>query len=624
MADLHPLSSNLSTFKGVYDGSFSNMRSKQSDISNTLSEVINSIDSAINGFTTAGSDSQITSLKSCLTLAKDGTERVKSHVDGDLTNLFSNGDEVRGNDSGQEIIGEIVKLINDGKNWKESFWQRVWNAIREIFTDEYIENDQAKIDRANQRIDHLNKKGEAQLAAMSSAINSVAFGVAGNMKNGGSLGTSITYEEQYEFNAEAWEQANPEVHLNILQQAGCAVVGAVEGVAHVAEGILDVGATALAGVVSWFNADAGQAIADFAARDLSAETAAGLMDITSGITGITGDAYLASGGRRLGRGAGELVAHGALWLTGGGAILSAVSIAGNSMESNLQAGNGIGRSFFTGAVTGVASYALGKAGQAIASKFAGWATGSGSTTVIGKVYNAAAKAITTPFKDAHGLGGKLVSIVTSPLRFTGNMMQRGANFINRTVGTTGAFQVLNRADAAASGTFNRLFHVNSGATGATRVSGDGGAGDATRTPADGDLASTVDANKLSRGSMTADGRYHPAANTNGAPTDAASSAFNNMPGSDGDLAIGVDPRTLTTGGSMTADGMYHTPAALNGAPADAASSAFNNLPIDGTSAFNVDPAALSAGSMTADGMYHMPASLNGAPTDAATSAFNVS
>ena len=149
MAELNKLSNKLQTFKGVYSY-WPTMKSSQDSISGDLALISGAIDSAISGYKQASSDTQVTELCTCCTLAKDGVDRVKSHIEGDLDSLFSNGDEVK------KYIDEIEQKRAEGAKWKTAWYEDVWNYTIGALIKEWRVGDQPNIDKANREIDHLN------------------------------------------------------------------------------------------------------------------------------------------------------------------------------------------------------------------------------------------------------------------------------------------------------------------------------------------------------------------------------------------------------------------------------------------------------------------------------------
>ncbi len=336
MAELNKLSAMLEGFNNSYD-SVVEAGSKASTIADSINQVSTKVSSAISNLATASSDAQVTSASGGLQLAKDGLDRVKSHVEGDLGALMSNAGEVK------SIIDQILQKIEDGKSWTPGGKEK--NAT--TGEEEYVAHDQAKINAANAEIDYLNQKGEAQLNAMSSAINSVAFGVAGNMQIGGTLGNSTTYPDNYNFTFADFEvppeddgsgdnngdNTQETEDLNFIEGVGAVVGGVASAPFKVVEGILDVGTFLLGGIVSIFDRKAADSIYEFASKDL----------VDSAQTAILGEKITNSG---LYKGAQE-VGKMATYVVGNcvappvGQILTHVGMAGNAME-NIYAQTGRG------------------------------------------------------------------------------------------------------------------------------------------------------------------------------------------------------------------------------------------------------------------------------------------
>src|SRR5574344_2056804 len=127
------------------------------------------------------------------------------------------------------------------------------------------------------------------------------------MKMGGSLGDYVSFDQTYSFDQAKWEEENPIISLNILQQAGCFALGAVEGVLRFGEGIVDTVATLVGGVITLFGGNA-DGIKSFVAEDWANKGASAVVELTSGITGVTADAYNQSVGRSVGKFVGQAIA----------------------------------------------------------------------------------------------------------------------------------------------------------------------------------------------------------------------------------------------------------------------------------------------------------------------------
>ena len=199
MATMNQLSTILTQFKESYSSiagiSTDSVTSPLTTASNTLSD-------AISGFSSAANDSVVTNIISGATLAKEGIERVKGHVEADISALLSNASQV------MATIQLIEDLITSGESLRgrETVTETDENGND---VERVLENDQALIDKTNEKIDYYNEQGEKQLNAMADAINSVAFGVTGNMTIGGSLGASIGYSDNYSYQFETFVDNDP-------------------------------------------------------------------------------------------------------------------------------------------------------------------------------------------------------------------------------------------------------------------------------------------------------------------------------------------------------------------------------------------------------------------------------
>lgn len=285
MAELNSLSQLLEGFKNFYDGEMQSVSGVSSSVASSLSTAANTLSDAMSLFSKASSDSAISSLNGGVALAKEGIERVKSHVEGDIASLLGDAGSLR-----TGTIQKILDKIEEGKAWKEASTEK--DEDGKTITKQ---NDQAKINEANQYIDRMNSKGEAQLNAMAAAINGVAFGVTGNMTLGGSLGKSTTYADGYHFNGDEWEKDNPEPKyeepkeedkkvdkvesepLTFIEGVGAVASGVVSAPLKLVEGVADFGAMILGGIVSIFSREAADSIYDFASKDLTNELSTAIM-----------------------------------------------------------------------------------------------------------------------------------------------------------------------------------------------------------------------------------------------------------------------------------------------------------------------------------------------------------
>jgi len=441
MAEMRSLSEYLDGFKTSYDatGALQSVASAKSQLTADITTISNQVNEAISSFKSAGKDSQIQDLTKALELAKSGLDITNSHVEGDIGGVLSSTNGLR-----TGTIQEILDKINRGKSLNTNILEDIWNNTGGLLFGKT--GAQAEAERLNSDIDRLNKKGEAQLIAIENSINGVKFGVIGNMVDNGALGQSIEFDGSYSFNAEEWEKANPEHHLNFIQQVGCFVTGAVESIVKAVEGLADAVLTPVAGVVSLFKGNDDHFLKKAIEYDVAGNVVGGTLGT---IFAGSKEAYDDSTGKKIGNFYGSTVTHGALWLTGLGA-LSAISIAGNTAESAIQDGGTVGAGLLKGVAFGGLSYfggkVLPKVTSSISNKLSAYA--SSHTNILAKGINGVSnitsrlvKAGGTSFKNWRTLGtkGKIVSAVSMPARVavkavTGPM-NTGAKVLSKFAGT---------------------------------------------------------------------------------------------------------------------------------------------------------------------------------------------
>ena len=371
MAELHYLSTILASFMNAYDGDggFSSVSSRKDEISTDLTGIINVLSDAHSGFSSASRDSKVTELCNGIALCKDALDRVKSHVEGDLSSLLTDCHTVR-----QDFIQPIIDLYNEGKAWKTEWYEDIWDNTIGALVTRWRSGDRQKIDTANRDIDRYNKEGEAMLNAVSSAINSVQFGVIGNMHVGGVLGASVTYSDTYNFSREQWEAENPvqPVYLAWYEEVGCAVVGLVEGVLKVGENIVDAALTVVGSVTSILGLQGvSDSIKGFIERDVS-------NDIVSNTLGVvvagSAERYNNSTGRSVGHFVGKTAASIVAYAYGGPILMATIAM-GSTSEKSIQNGDSMlaagGKGLLAGALTVVTCN--------IASSIGNWAQSAAGT-----------------------------------------------------------------------------------------------------------------------------------------------------------------------------------------------------------------------------------------------------
>ena len=220
------LSEILKNFKSSYDssGELASVTSSASELSSTLQSISDKVSDAAADFKKSGDDSVINSLVANTILAKDGLDRVKSHIDSDIPMVVSKCAEVNALvldimdkveelkecekriEENQETLNQINdNLKNENKkaeDEKDTARIATWNS-KKTELGESIEADQKKKILLELEIEDGNDKGETQLNAIKSAIDGVTFGVAGNMHAGGALGSTLSFSDGYNFE---WEE----------------------------------------------------------------------------------------------------------------------------------------------------------------------------------------------------------------------------------------------------------------------------------------------------------------------------------------------------------------------------------------------------------------------------------
>ena len=220
------LSEILKNFKSSYDssGELASVTSSASELSSTLQSISDKVSDAAADFKKSGDDSVINSLVANTILAKDGLDRVKSHIDSDIPMVVSKCAEVNALvldimdkveelkecekriEENQETLNQINNnLKNENKkaeDEKDTARIATWNS-KKAELGESIEADQKKKILLELEIEDGNDKGETQLNAIKSAIDGVTFGVAGNMHAGGALGPTLSFSDGYNFE---WEE----------------------------------------------------------------------------------------------------------------------------------------------------------------------------------------------------------------------------------------------------------------------------------------------------------------------------------------------------------------------------------------------------------------------------------
>ena len=372
MAVLNNVSSRLEKFiKEVYPSS-ADYKSKAGDLKVAVTTSKSKYQSSLDDIANAWTSSDSAATKQILELVVNACKNIESSIDTDLLAAINDFEKVK------EKYDEVEKLRKDNANLKPGeeveiegigvivdFNGAWWDGKK------YVKNDDDKIKKVNVQIEIANRQGEALIDAIKSGLDGVKLGILGNMHRGGSLGPVTSYYLDETAVAAIAEELSSKP-LNILQELGCAVVGLVESVVKVAEGVVDFALTIGAGVVSLATHDDDNFLRKIAEFDVARNTVGQLGVSIAG----SEEAYENSTGRKVGDFVGSAATHKALWLTGAGAIVSAVSIAGNKSEQLLQEDKTVGEALWKGAALGGASFLGGKVVGGVVNKvspaLSGW------------------------------------------------------------------------------------------------------------------------------------------------------------------------------------------------------------------------------------------------------------
>ncbi len=459
MAVLNNVSSKLEKFmKEVYPSS-ADYKSKASTLKTAVTTSKNKYQSSLDDIASAWTSSDSAETKAILELVVSACNNIESSIDKDLTTAINDFEKVK------EKYDEVEKLRKDNANLKPGEEVKIEGLGVVVDFDgawwdgkKYEKNDDDKIKKVNNEIDIANKQGEALIDAIKSGLDGVDLGIIGNMKRGGSLGpvTNYSLDADAVVDAIAKLPENDSKSLNVLQEIGCGIVGAVESVVKIGEGVVDFGLTLGAGAISLITGNDDNVLRQLAEVDFAHNTVGQL-----GV-GIAGgeEAYENSTGRKVGDFVGTTATHAALWLTGGGAIVSALSIAGNTSEKLLQEDKTVGEALWKGTALGTLSFVGGKVVGAVANRVApalgGWV--QNSHNIVARTL----KAATTSIKDIGtlSLGGRVVNVVTSPLRGAAHVFNRivnaEANAAGRIINHLPGHTLLQRVDAGATNLAQRV------------------------------------------------------------------------------------------------------------------------------------------------------------------------
>ncbi len=452
MATLTNVSSKLQTFMDEIYPNKSKYISDASNFNTSVSTSLTKYQDTLSDVSSSWTDSDSAVTKAVLELIINACNNIKTSIDNDLSTAINDFDKVK------EVYDKAKKLHDDNTGLKpgEEVDVGTWFEFIDGWFDgkKYEKNDDDKIKKVNQDIELANKQGEALIDAIRAGLDGVNLGIVGNMKRGGSLGPVTNYSS---LNVEAVvgainlpDEQTDSQPLNFWQELGCGVVGAVESTVKVFEGAADFVLTLGAGAVSLITGNDDNQLREWAEYDFARNTVGKVGELIAG----SAEAYDNSVGRKVGDTIGTAVTHGALWVTGPGAIISALSVAGSASEDLLKDDKTVGEALWKGAALGGLSYAGGKIIGAVTNKIApalsGWI--QNSSNIVARTL----KAATTSFKNigSLSLGGKIVNVVTSPLRGAANvfnkMVNAEAKVLGKVINHLPGHTLLQKADTGAT------------------------------------------------------------------------------------------------------------------------------------------------------------------------------
>ena len=462
-----PLSKKLQTYKANVMGNEGTYTEKAGEISNYINTAQNTIDTAKGDIASSINDAQGADCVAAMELVSQACSRLKQSIVSDIGGICSKCEEV------DKVIIEIEKKQQEASNIPRSLWiEEAWDDLGHFIAGHWNNSNHGKFKKLNDEIIQSIKLAESQIDAIANASYSIELGIKATQDGSVDIGPYSGFSDNYSFSQEQWLSENPIAHLNILQQTGCAVAGAVESVVKAGEGIVDAVLTVAAGVTSlitgnddnWF-----RQAAEFDFAGMVGDAAASVLTLGT----VSKEQYHESAGRAVGSFVGSVVVHGALWASGLG-ILSAVSIAGNSMEKHLQNKETVGGALVSGLWDGTKAYVTGHVlsavGGKILPKLSNWA--QNSTNILARGYRAAATSFGSGW-GANSLGTKIVSAVASPVRGTvkalGHAITGGKDILTKTIGATKVGSALVTADKAVSNAFDSA--LDRGIEGAKTLTG---------------------------------------------------------------------------------------------------------------------------------------------------------
>lgn len=394
------LDSELAKFHSEIGPNIGTMKGSATTLKSDLTTSKGKYQQALSTITSAWKSSDSSGTKSLLQLLVDANERLETSVGSDL---ISGLDDCQTLDN---LIGEILGFISKRNSLKPA------ETVTIDGKDEYHENNQKEIDELNKKIEFYNDQGKKLLAAIESGFSGVSLGIVGNIR-GGSLGNYSAYENSYKI--EDYEEVvpggangegNEQGKLNILQQLGCGVVGAAEGVLKVGENIVDGALTLVGNVVTLGGLWKGGA--NFFKKVIEYDVVgSGASVLGSAIAGSK-EAYQNSLGRKIGFTAGEIVGS-TVAVAYGGPLLLAASTMGATSERSLQNGDSLLKAGVKGAAVGALTIVTYNVASSIGTWAQTAAKGTGAAATVAKginLFNSAVNKV-PGIKQAYNLGSKM-------------------------------------------------------------------------------------------------------------------------------------------------------------------------------------------------------------------------
>lgn len=289
------------------------LRSSCTNISGTVSNSKNSMDSAAGGIASSWTSEAGVSVKGAL---QDpiiaGLDRIDNSMNGSLLSII---DKI---ESLGDPVTEIKAMISTANTLKEGEWKE-WTSIFGVKHRTYEKNDDDLIEKYYNSIKGACTEVESSIKSLAAA-SSESLGIVGNVCGGAPLG-SYTPMDLTGVNTEiaiAAVERQKSFFTKVAGNVGAFAIGVSETPFKLVEGVVDAGATLVADAVSLFGGDA-SGIVDFIEKDH-------VGDAVNSVAPWVADYELA---RSIGNVAGELAVV-AVTAGSGSAALAAAKAVGNA------------------------------------------------------------------------------------------------------------------------------------------------------------------------------------------------------------------------------------------------------------------------------------------------------